>query len=94
MIVCTFGVVYLLAAKKQHREAPLKRAGSHSLSFLEDTETRRKNMPSARRRHFCLLLLPGKSMASGGTRTASFGVRFYEDMGVILRTQCGTIMSL
>ena len=29
-------------------------------------------MPSARRRHFCILLLPGKSMASGGTRPAGF----------------------
>ena len=29
-------------------------------------------MPSARRRHFCILLLPDKSMASGGTRPAGF----------------------
>ena len=29
-------------------------------------------MPSARRWHFCILLLPDKSMASGGTRPAGF----------------------
>jgi hypothetical protein len=27
VLVCTFGVVYLLFAKKQYCEAPLKRAG-------------------------------------------------------------------
>ena len=31
-----------------------------------------KEMPSARRRHFCILLLPDKSMASGGTQPADF----------------------
>jgi len=29
-----------------------------------------KELPSARRRHFCILLLPDKSMASGGTHPA------------------------
>ena len=36
-------------------------------------------MPSARRRHFCLLLLPGKSMAFGGTRAAGFAFALKKD---------------
>jgi hypothetical protein len=35
-----------------------------------------KKLPSARRRHFCILLLPGKSMASGGTQTADCAFSF------------------
>jgi hypothetical protein len=36
-------------------------------------------LPSARRKHFCILLLPGKSMAFGGTRTASFAFSLLKD---------------
>ena len=41
--------------------------------------TRQKKLPSARRRHFCILLLPGKSMAYGGTRTAGFAFSLSKD---------------
>jgi hypothetical protein len=34
---------------------------------------------AARRRYFCLLLLPDKSMASGGTRAAGSDFRFAKD---------------
>ena len=42
-------VVYLLAARKYYRKAPLNRAGFHTHRPVETTETMRKNMPSARR---------------------------------------------
>ncbi len=69
-LVCTIGAVLSSCCNKAVLRGPLKRAGFHSLQYLKTTETRRTNMPSARRRHFCLLLLPGKSRASGGTRNA------------------------
>jgi hypothetical protein len=38
-----------------------------------------KILPSARRKNFCILLLPGKSMASDGTRTAGFACSLAKD---------------
>ena len=38
-----------------------------------------KMLPSAGRRHFCILLLPGKSMASDGTRAAGFACSLAKD---------------
>ncbi len=61
---------YLSCCKKALQRGPLNRAGFHIQQPIENTETRRRNMPSARRRHFCLLLLPGKSTSAGGPRPA------------------------
>ena len=46
--------------KKALQRGPLNRAGSHIQQPIEARETMQRNMPSARRRHFCLLLLPGR----------------------------------
>jgi hypothetical protein len=50
-----------------------------SLKGYERFRPSAKVLPSARRRHFCILLLPGKSMASGGTRTAGFAFSFSKE---------------
>jgi len=50
-------------------------------------------MPSARRRHFCILLLPDKSMASGGTRPAGFVFKNIKKEGNRLTICCPKLQS-
>ena len=63
--------------KKALQRGPLERAGSHIQQPIEAKETRQRDMPSARRRQFCLLLLPDKSSSAGGPRPAgsTFGLK-------------------
>ncbi len=59
------------ATENTHSKAPLCIGPAPStVSLIEISENRRKDMPSARKRHFCILLLSGKGMAPGGTRLA------------------------
>ena len=56
--------------KHLNRKARKHRAGFSNTSGIKANRNLAKKLPSARSRHFCILLLPGKSMASGGTRPA------------------------
>ena len=58
---------------------PLTQGRIPSQQGLEATETRQRRCPPQGERHFCILLLPDKSMASGGTRPAGVAFKIKEE---------------
>ena len=77
--------------KKPLQGGPLSRAGFRTQRPIKTTESMQRDMPSARRRHFCILLLPGKSMASGGTRTAGSAFGFQQRLRTNRLTICWSL---
>jgi len=59
----------------KERSGPLTQGRIPNTADSRSHGTPAKEMPSARRRHFCILLLPEKSMAAGGTRPAGFTLK-------------------
>ena len=79
--------------KRTLERGPLERAGFHIQQPIEAKEIWQRSMPSARRRHFCILLLPGKSMAAGGTQPAGVDVTQLSNH-TVLRTKISLPSSL